>query len=149
MFTRLMAQHPIFGDMRGAVNEKGVVLFLVNDVVDMFGLKPERVVARVMASQGTLHWFDLKLQEGGMVSAPMCDVRMLLDLTCDVGRKGKKAMEWVGKKLVADFQDEVKCKKYELDVPPVMERTDKKFDLHFYDDVMMVNHQVFPIFILS
>ena len=64
MFTRLMAQHPIFGDMRGAVNEKGVVLFLVNDVVDMFGLKPERVVARVMASQGTLHWFDLKLQEG-------------------------------------------------------------------------------------
>ena len=46
MFTRLMAQHPIFGDMRGAVNEKGVVLFLVNDVVDMFGLKPERVVAR-------------------------------------------------------------------------------------------------------
>ena len=48
MFTRLMAQHPIFGDMRGAVNEKGVVLFLVNDVVDMFGLKPERVVARVI-----------------------------------------------------------------------------------------------------
>lgn len=139
MFTRLMAQHPIFGDMRGAVNEKGVVLFLVNDVVDMFGLKPERVVARVMASQGTLHWFDLKLQEGGMVSAPMCDV----------GWKGKKAMEWVGKKLVADFQDEVKRKKYELDVPPVMERTDKKFDLHFYDDVKKVNHQVFPIFILS
>ena len=58
-------------------------------------------------------------------------------------------MEWVGKKLVADFQDEVKRKKYELDVPPVMERTDKKFDLHFYDDVKMVNHQVFPIFILS
>ena len=27
--------------------------------------------------------------------------------------------EWVGKKLVADFQDEVKRKKYELDVPPV------------------------------
>ena len=95
------------------------------------------------------HWFDLKLQEGGMVSAPMCDVRMFLDLTCDVGWKGKKAMEWVGKKLVVDFQDEVKRKKYELDVPPVMERTDKKFDLHFYDDVMMVNHQVFPISILS
>lgn len=138
-----MATHPTFGDLRAAVNEEGKVLFLVHDVVDMFGISPERTCMRVIRSVGKLHWFDFLLEEGGFVSAPMCDEQIFKDLTSDVGEKYDRAMLWLKKVLLPGFKDPFLRKKFLLDEKPVAECKNKNFDIHFYDNVMMVNNQVY------
>lgn len=138
-----MATHPTFGDLRAAVDEEGKVLFLVHDVVDMFGISPERTCMRVIRSVGKLHWFDFQLEEGGVVSAPMCDEQIFKDLTSDVGEKYDRTMLWVKKILLPGFKDPFLRKKFLLDEKPVEECKNKNFDIHFYDNVMMVNNQVY------
>lgn len=144
MYFRLKATHPTFGELRAAVNDEGVVLFLLHDVMEMFGLKPACVCMRVINSKGTLHWFDCKLKEGGKVVVPMCDELIFDDLTCDVGEKYHRAVLWVKKKLVPDFKNPMRRTRYDLDKKPVAEREDKNLDVHFYDNVVMINDQAYP-----